>query len=266
MFYEIILTVRTFVVSIFKLFGVQSLFFRYKQNAEVVAIDVNSLNRIFSNDWRRQLYNKGMTLSGSQRSDNFFKECRFNSLIQVVEHVLKTGVSGDIAECGCFKGHSSFIIASLLEKSGVEKSFFVFDSFEGGLSDRGEKDVHKNLQMSHDQVVSEKNSFSSSVEQVAEVLDDFPFVELFEGWIPDRFGEVEDRIFCAVHIDVDLFQPTKDCVEFFYPKLADGGVMIFDDFGLTQFPGAETAIKQCLSQFEYKFFYEMPLGGAFVIK
>jgi O-methyltransferase len=67
-------------------------------------------------------------------------------------------------------------------------------------------------------------------------LSEFPFVHLYKGWIPSRFIEVEDRQFSFVHIDVDLYEPILDSLNFF-PKLVKGGVIVFDDYGITQFPG-----------------------------
>ena len=49
--------------------------------------------------------------------------------------------------------------------------------------------------------------------------------------IPTRFDEVADRSFCFVHVDVDLFEPTRESIAFFYPRMVPGGVMLFDDYG-----------------------------------
>ena len=45
-----------------------------------------------------------------------------------------------------------------------------------------------------------------------------------------------------------------------------GGVIVLDDYGYTQFPGATKAIDNFLSESEYTMFYETPVGGAFIIK
>ena len=39
-----------------------------------------------------------------------------------------------------------------------------------------------------------------------------------------------------------------------------------DDYGMTQFPGCKKAVDEFLSQNECAFFYEMPVGGCFIIK
>ena len=45
-----------------------------------------------------------------------------------------------------------------------------------------------------------------------------------------------------LHIDVDLFEPTKACLECFYTHAVRGGIVILDDYGA--FPGANKAIDE----------------------
>ena len=55
---------------------------------------------------------------------------------------------------------------------------------------------------------------------------------------------MQDRGFCFVNVDVDLHEPTRDSIEFFYPRMVPGGVMVFDDYGSQmQSPGAARAIE-----------------------
>jgi hypothetical protein len=70
---------------------------------------------------------------------------------------------------------------------------------------------------------------------------------LYRGWIPSEFYRVEDRRFCLVHIDVDMYRPYKDSLEFFYPRLSVGGVIICDDYGSYSTPGSKIAVDEfCL--------------------
>ncbi len=50
-----------------------------------------------------------------------------------------------------------------------------------------------------------------------------------------------------VHIDIDLYRPTRDSLEFFYPRMNDGGIIIVDDFALCACPGATRAVEEVLS-------------------
>ena len=90
-------------------------------------------------------------------------------------------------------------------------------------------------------------------------------VKLYPGWIPDRFTEVADRRFCFVHIDVDLYEPTRDSIDFFYPRMVPGGVMLFDDHGSAMSPGAAKAIDDFVAD-RPEPLIEAPSQQAFLIK
>ena len=99
--------------------------------------------------------------------------------------------------------------------------------------------------MIHDQSNEElkklRKHWSSSEKFVRNILDEFDFIEIYNGWIPDRFKEVENKKFQFVHLDVDLYEPTRDSLNFFYPKLVQGGVIVCDDYNFSTFPGAKKA-------------------------
>jgi macrocin-O-methyltransferase TylF-like protien len=78
-------------------------------------------------------------------------------------------------------------------------------------------------------------------------------------------GEVAPRRFSFGHIDVDLYEPTRHAVEFFYPRLNDGGILVFDDFGFTTCPGAMVAIKEATGNISDQVI-ALPDGGGFLIK
>ena len=42
------------------------------------------------------------------------------------------------------------------------------------------------------------------------------FVKIYKGWIPDRFEEVKDKNFSFVHLDVDLYEPTYESLNYFF--------------------------------------------------
>tara|TARA_Y100000590_G_scaffold448515_1_gene585290 strand:- start:38 stop:805 length:768 start_codon:yes stop_codon:yes gene_type:complete len=211
------------------------------------------------------LYFEGLKKSENEASDNFAKQLRFYSLIQMVEKILKHHNVYDFVECGCWKGHSSYIISHLINKTNKKVKFHIFDSFEG-LSNSTKKDGEFYLK-SEKQKNSTKEYFRSSENFVKNiVLKDFNFIKTYKGWIPERFDEVKDRTFSFVHIDVDLYQPTYDSLEFFFPRLNKGGSIVCDDYNSSTFPGAKEAWDEYFKSKSFEHFYESPFGGCFLIK
>jgi predicted O-methyltransferase YrrM len=138
---------------------------------------------------------------------------------------------GDTAECGTYLGAASFFICQQIRGTG--KLHHGFDSFEG-ISEPSRADGS----------FWHKGDLRATEEQARANLAAFDFVRLYKGWIPDRFKEVADREFALVHIDVDLAVPTRASLEFFWPRLVEGGIAVFDDYGFLTCPGARQTIDE----------------------
>lgn len=76
---------------------------------------------------------------------------------------------------------------------------------------------------------------------------------------------MENKTFALVHVDVDLYQPTLDSLEFFFPRLLPGGILVCDDYGSGSYPGARTAMDEYFSN-QLENIIELPQGQGFVQK
>jgi O-methyltransferase len=165
---------------------------------------------------------------------------------------LADALPGDTAECGVWTGASSWFVCRHFQGSG--KTHHGFDSFEGLPAPSA---VDGGYWREGDCVAAESQARAN--------LAGFP-VELYKGWIPERFPEVADRRFCFVNVDVDLYEPTRDSIEFFYPRMVPGGVMLFDDYGSAmQSPGARKAIDDFMAD-RPESLIDAPTAQAFLIK
>ena len=215
-----------------------------------------------SPDW------KSYKAFAGDRSDTVSKRIRMLSLAQLVRQVSR--VEGSFAECGCGAGGSADIIARAMTRCGRNDRLLLFDSFEG-LSRPSPEDfqrspAHIDMFGIQTGLANGRKFFAADLSAAQASLAGHDFIEFFKGWIPERFGEVADRRFAFVHIDVDLYRPTKASLEFFYPRLGDGGVIQIDDYNFMDWPGATKAVDEFLASANPRFFYQLALGGAFLIK
>ena len=160
---------------------------------------------------------------------------------------LTRSVAGDIAECGCFRGLSAFMFCSYVQRLDPTyrgAGLHVFDSFEG-LSSPTEADLIVDPKAGKVGAVSQPaGSFAAMLDHVKDALATYPEVTFHRGWIPTTFAGLAERRYRFVHIDVDLHEPTRDAIEYFYPRLATGGVIVCDDYGFLHWPGARRAIDE----------------------
>lgn len=151
---------------------------------------------------------------------------------------LSNALPGELAECGCYTGTSAFFIA----QASSHGKLYLFDSFQG-LSDPDANDESTTA----DARPWSAGDLKASEAALRHNLARYDSIEVLPGWIPQRFEEVADCRFRLVHVDVDLYQPTRDSLEFFYPRLVKGGFIVMDDYGFKNCPGATRAADELAS-------------------
>jgi hypothetical protein len=86
----------------------------------------------------------------------------------------------------------------------------------------------------------------TSLESVRDFLKDCTNVRFYPGLFPKTACDIKNERFCFVNIDVDIYSSTKDCLDFFYPRMVSGGVMAFDDYKWKHCAGVKKAIDEFL--------------------
>jgi hypothetical protein len=167
---------------------------------------------------------------------------------------------GDTAECGVYRGASSFMIC-VANQDKADYRHHGFDSFEG-LSKPEAVDI-PNDSLAYNW---KEHDLAVSLDTVSRHLHQFPFVCYYPGWIPARFGEVADRRFSFVHVDVDLYRPTRDSLAFFYERLVPGGILLCDDYGSIHCPGATKAFDEFLADKAEPSVIQLTTGQGFIVK
>lgn len=192
-----------------------------------------------------------MLNTGLKNDDKFNAHRKWNlsQMCRLVEFI-----PGDIAECGVYKGSSAKIISSSFKNKN--KTLYLFDSFEGLSQPLVRKDG----------MYWKKGNLVSTLSEAKKSLKNCEMKIVFKkGWIPTRFDEVKKKRFSFVHVDVDLYEPTYESLNFFYKRINNGGVLICDDYGFETCPGATTAVDKFLENKPEKMIL-LSTGGGFFIK
>lgn len=176
---------------------------------------------------------------------------RFSKFISHLEFFRQTAtVRGEIVEFGIFKGNSFFRwikFRDLLEHTGSRK-IIGFDIFGDFPEAHFEQDKSK-----RDTFVAETNGGKSiSFEEINALLAQQGLnknVEIIQGDILQTLDEYlatnpHLRI-SLLHIDVDLYEPTRHVLEKLYDRVTKGGIIILDDYGA--FAGTNKAVEDFFS-------------------
>jgi hypothetical protein len=156
---------------------------------------------------------------------------RFYSLIFNIKQILND-VEGNIGELGVYLGNSAALLAHYARL--YERQLFLFDTFEG-FDQRDLVDVDQ----------SKKRQFTdASLDGVRALVGDTN-VRFIKGRFPESIPpDAHAERFCIAHIDCDLYEPAKAGLEFFYPRLSPGGLLIVHDYGNSYWPGIRRAVDE----------------------
>lgn len=109
------------------------------------------------------------------------------------------------------------------------------DTFEG-LPEKGDLDWHN------------KGEFLSDYEEITQAFKEYKNVEIHKGYFPKSIDRaISPKWFSLVHLDVDQHESTFNCLQYLWPALVNGGVVIVDDYGWTHCPGVKVAVDDFVS-------------------
>lgn len=171
---------------------------------------------------------------------------RFSKFVTHLEFFRQTStVRGEIVEFGIFKGNSFFRwikFRDLLEQTSSRK-VIGFDIFGDFPEAHFEDDKSK-----REAFITETNGGQSiSFDEISDLLKQqglLKNVDIIKGDILTTLDEYLSNNphlkISLLHIDVDLYEPTKVILEKLYDKVTTGGIIIFDDYGA--FAGTNKAV------------------------
>ena len=171
------------------------------------------------------------------------RRLRFHNLYALLGTVLH--LDGAVVECGCFRGMSSHLMLGRLKLAAsgyTGRGYHIFDSFEG-LSAPAADDA---IPTDHPKAsglgqMCQEGAFAATLQTVRRGLAEFPAVEFHPGWIPQSLAGLPEQQYRFIHLDLDLHDPTLAALEYFYPRLVKGGIVVCDDY---DWPGARKAIER----------------------
>ncbi len=176
---------------------------------------------------------------------------RFLSKYEIFKRVLN--IQGAVIECGVFHGGGLMTFAQLsaiLEPLNHQRRIIGFDTFEGFPSIH-EKDqgIRANPFLHEGGLAS--NSYED-IKKCAELYDmnrpvgHMKRIELVKGdileTVPEYINKNPHLVVSLLYLDVDLYEPTKMALEYFYRRMPKGAVICFDQLNGPSFPGETQAV------------------------
>jgi O-methyltransferase len=145
-------------------------------------------------------------------------------------------VRGSILEVGVWRGGTGALMAARAAGLGLDGTVYLCDTWTG-VAKTGDVDIYYR-DGKHDDASPE------IVEELVAKLG-LDNVELLQGVFPEDSGDlIPARTFRLCHCDVDVYESASGVLDWVWPKLAAGGVVVFDDYGFPACPGVTKLVDE----------------------
>lgn len=168
---------------------------------------------------------------------------------RITDRIQTLGIEGAVAELGCYQGDTSWQLNVLMP----DRKLYLFDTFCGFDS----RDLAKERELG----IIDANVPDFSNVDTKKLIDRMPYADhviLKEGWFPETAFDIEDVKFALVYMDANLYNPTFSGLEFFFPRMSQGGVIILSNTLNSKFAGVAKALNDV--EKKYGAFLIVPIG------
>lgn len=178
----------------------------------------------------------------------FYLTCGSSRLAKVIARYelfkIAQAIPGAIVDCGVYKGISLLQFAMLrdLFQRGQARRIVGFDVFG-----RFPETAYEPDEALRRKFIAEAGAEGIGVEQLKELLRHKQCerdVELVVGdickTVPEYVAKNPELEISLLDLDTDIYEPAVVILEHLYPRIASGGVLILDDYGV--FPGETKAV------------------------
>ncbi len=206
-----------------------------------------------------QRYFEESTGSNYEKIENFPKYlsrqslARYLALYEIFNKALT--VQGDVVQCGVNWGGSLMyfgLLSAVLEPVNLQRRVIGFDTFEGFPSIN--KKDQQSAQLKSTEMHPggfEADSYSDLCRAIA-LFDQNRFIShvnkmvLVKGdacqTISAFLTENTHTIVSLLHLDFDLYEPTKAALKHFLPRMPKGALLVFDELNNRTWPGETIAV------------------------
>ncbi len=175
------------------------------------------------NKWEKEILSNTVSKNLKKIERTYRDKVRFYNFWFQIERLKRMKIEGAFVELGVWQGETAEIIHEM-DKS---RNLHLFDTFDGF----DNKDLEK--ETNRDERYSTDNFSDTKLEEVKALFSESNNISFYKGYFPDTAKDLKEDKFAFVHLDADLYKPTIDALNYFYPKLSPGGVIIIHDYNHT---------------------------------
>ena len=220
--------------------------------------DIEQINKL-------REYIKNSPSEDITKFDNFPKYTQRTALSRFLTRYeifkLQLDVTGSIIDLGVGRGASLMTwaqLSAMLEPVNFARQIIGFDTFEGipSLDTKDKNQYNKDSNLVRVKGFSVEEGMFDDINNAIFIYDATRYlnhiekVKVIKGDIiktlPQFLEENPYLVISLLHMDVDLYRPTKIALELLFDRIPKGGIIAFDELNTKAYPGETIALKETL--------------------
>jgi hypothetical protein len=141
-------------------------------------------------------------------------------------------VPGDYVECGVNRGGMARAQMELLSFENSQKNYWLVDTF-CGFPESQRSLVSKGMPL---------DTYDECYDDVVKNFAPFPNARLVRGIVPDVLPQVKAERVCYLSLDMNSAEPEIAALNFFWPRLSKGAVVLMDDYAYVGYERQKLAL------------------------
>jgi hypothetical protein len=179
---------------------------------------------------------------------------RIYALCNAIRYIVNNQISGDIVECGVWKGGSVMAaMLTLIDLGKTKQNIYLYDTFEG-MTEPSDKDISiegKNaLNVFMEKQENEEKWVYSSLNDVKNAVYSTGYdkekIHFVKGKVEDTLPEFAPDCISLLRLDTDWYESTHHELIHLFSRISKGGVIIIDDYG--HWKGAREAVDEYIRE------------------
>jgi hypothetical protein len=168
-------------------------------------------------------------------------------------------LEGDFVECGVNKGFLSSAIMDYLDWNTLNRSFFLFDTFEGIVPELLNQEELESGRLDHNRL------YQDTYEGTLANFAGYQRVHLVKGTVPGTLETTRIERVAYLSIDMNCAGADTAAFEHFWPKMPCGGIILLDDYAYCTFEETYRAFNKVASRLHIPIL-SLPTGQGLIIK
>jgi hypothetical protein len=172
---------------------------------------------------------------------------------------------GDFVECGVNAGFISSAIMHWLGWNRIDRQFFLVDTWTGpAISQFDETEIAEGRgELAKEGLAA--GAYVMDLERVRRNFAEWPNALIVQGTVPEILPSIRTDHVAFLHLDMNCAYPEQSALEYFWPRLSPGAMVLLDDYAYFGYERQASAIDTVAQRFG-ACVLSLPTGQGIIIR